>query len=75
MARSALTLGFVIKPRWGSGGEALLKPNRLHNNRLHADATALSSILLAVASRLRWPIEVDQVAPVSRDPLGDANHE
>ncbi len=28
-------------------GEALLKPGRLHGNRLHADATVLSSILLA----------------------------
>ncbi len=59
MARYALTLGFVIEPRWGSGGKALLKPNRLHNKRLHTDATALSTNLLVVASRLRWPSQVD----------------
>ena len=55
-----LALGFVIEPRWGSGGEELLKPDRLHNKRLHADATALSVNLLAVASRLRWQSEVDR---------------
>ena len=32
----------------------------LHNNRLHADATALSTILLAVALCLRWSSEVYQ---------------
>ncbi len=38
----------------------MLKPGRPHNKRLHTDATALSTYLLAVASRLRWPSEVDQ---------------
>ena len=56
----ALTMGFVIESRWGSEGETLLKPDRLHNKRLHADATALSTDLLAVASRLRWPYAVGQ---------------
>ena len=41
-------------------GAALLKPNRLHNNRLHADAAAPSIKLLAATSRLRWPSEIDQ---------------
>ena len=41
------------------GGEALLNADWLHNKRLHADATAPAINLLAVASRLRWPSEVD----------------
>ncbi len=60
VARCALTLGSVIEPLWGSGGKALLKPDRLHNKRLHTDATVLSINSLAVASRLRWPSEVDR---------------
>ena len=28
---ASLTLGFVIEPRWGTGGEVLLKTGRLHN--------------------------------------------
>ena len=55
---AALALGFGIEPRWGSGAKAFLKSDGLHNKRLHADATALSINLLAVASRLRWPSEV-----------------
>jgi hypothetical protein len=31
VALCALTLGSVIEPRWGSGGEALLKMDWLHN--------------------------------------------
>ena len=42
-------------------GDALLKPgSRLHNKRLHADATAPSINLLAVASRLRCPSGADR---------------
>ena len=37
---ASLTLGSVIEPRWGSGGEALLKTGRLHNKRLHTEATS-----------------------------------
>ena len=38
----------------------IAETDRLHNKRLHTDATALSINSLAVASRLRWTSEVDQ---------------
>ena len=47
---ASLTLGSVIEPRWGSGGEALLKTGRLHNKRLHTEATSPSIILPHVVS-------------------------
>ena len=57
---ACLPWALISNPVGFTEGMALLNPDRLHNNRLHTNATALSSILLAVASRLRWPSEVDQ---------------